>query len=74
MDFLVTRERQPWLLAECELTERAPAPALRRFAQVLRPELVVQIVADGAAHEVFEWEPGRRGYVVAADRFLGLLP
>lgn len=74
VDFLVTREGQPWLLAECKLTERAPTPALRRFAQALRPELVVQIVEEGAAHEVFEWEGGRRGYVIAANRFLGLLP
>jgi predicted AAA+ superfamily ATPase len=74
VDFLMTRDRRPWLLAECKLTERTPAPALRRFAQALREEIAVQIVAGGAVHEVFEWERGQRGYVVAADRFLGLLP
>ena len=37
VDFLVTRERKPWLLAECKLAERTPASALRRFAEILHP-------------------------------------
>ena len=74
VDFLVTRERKPWLLAECKLAEQTQAPALRQFARILQPEIVLQIVGSPSIHQAFEWQDTRRGYVVSADRFLGLLP
>jgi hypothetical protein len=59
---------------ECNLAERTPAPALQQFARILPPELVLQIVGSPSIHQAFEWQDTRRGYVLSADRFLGLLP
>jgi uncharacterized protein len=74
VDFLVTRDNKPWLLAECKTGELAPAESLRHFARVLRPEMVVQLVAAPGVHRAFECGDGKRGHVISADRFLALLP
>jgi hypothetical protein len=74
VDFLVLRDRRPWMLVECKVAETAPAPALVRFADVLGVELAVQVVGVPGVHEWFDAGRGRRGWVRSADSFLRLLP
>jgi len=73
VDFLITSNRKPWLLAECKLSDKTPSPALGHFARVLRPALTVQLIAAPGVHDFFDVE-GAPAYVVSADRFLRLLP
>jgi hypothetical protein len=45
VDFAILESRKPWMLVESKLTEAAPTPALRYFAQRLAPRMgAVQIV------------------------------
>jgi predicted AAA+ superfamily ATPase len=47
VDFLIVRDRRPWLLVETKLSDQDPAPSLRYFAQRLRPaEGAIQLVRD----------------------------
>ncbi|HJX63567.1 MAG TPA: hypothetical protein VJ860_06405 [Polyangia bacterium] len=73
MDFLITSNRKPWLLAECKLSDKAPSPAAAYFARVLRSALTVQVIAAPGVHDSFDID-GAPSYVVSADRFLPLLP
>jgi len=73
VDFLITSNRKPWLLAECKLSDKSPAPALAYFARVLRPAMTVQVIAAPGVHDSFDID-GAPAYVVSADRFLRLLP
>ncbi|MBI5499598.1 MAG: ATP-binding protein [Deltaproteobacteria bacterium] len=74
VDFLLLRDRRPWMLVECKTSDTAPSAHLLRFADVLGVELVLQVVAAGGIHEWFAAGKGRRGHVVSADSFLRLLP
>jgi predicted AAA+ superfamily ATPase len=74
VDFLVLRDRKPWMLVECKAADTAPSPHLVRFAGVLDVEIALQLVAVGGVHEWFDARNGRRGYVRSADSFLRLLP
>lgn len=49
-DFLVTRDREPWLLAECKTGQREPAAELLHFRAQLNPARCVQLV-DIADHD-----------------------
>ena len=74
VDFLVLRDRKPFLLVEAKASDREPARALRHFAASLRCPLVVQVVGESGVHEGFALSSKDRGWVVSADAFLGLLP
>jgi hypothetical protein len=43
VDFLLVRDRKPWVLAETKLAEASPSPALRYFADALGVEHLFQI-------------------------------
>lgn len=66
VDFVITDRRRPYLLLEAKLEDGAPSPALRYFAERLRPKHAVQLVRRGAA---------RRGSlpVIPAERLLGVI-
>ena len=44
VDFLVTDRRRPVLLVEAKLSDSEPSPALRYFAERLRPKWAIQVV------------------------------
>lgn len=46
VDFLVTKERKPFLLVECKTGDEAISPALRHFDAVLKPSYALQVVRD----------------------------
>jgi uncharacterized protein len=64
VDFLVLRDRRPWLLVEAKEAEPQPAPALQYFRERLRVPHALQVVRVGEA---------RRG-VEPASRWLAALP
>lgn len=72
VDFLVTWDGKPWLLAECKSGDTSIAPSLLYYAKVLNPPLVVQIVKAGGLHERFSVPGGNKGFLISADSFLGL--
>jgi uncharacterized protein len=47
VDFLVVRDRQPWLLVESKTGQREPAPDLLHFRNQLQPARCVQLVDGG---------------------------
>jgi predicted AAA+ superfamily ATPase len=64
VDFLVTDRRRPLLLVEAKLSDSEPSPALRYFAERLRPKWAIQVVRRGHARI---WGAIR---VLPAERFL----
>ena len=64
VDFLVTDRRRPVLLVEAKLSDSEPSPALRYFAERLRPKWAIQVVRRGHARI---WGAIR---VLPAERFL----
>jgi hypothetical protein len=44
VDFLVVRDRAPWLLVECKTSDFEPSPGLQRFGRMLRVERLYQLV------------------------------
>lgn len=45
VDFLVTREGQPWVLVETKWSDTQPSVAMRHFTQRLKPKRAYQLVA-----------------------------
>lgn len=45
-DFLVVRDRKPWMLVEVETGDRQPSPALRHFQAATRAPHAFQAVMD----------------------------
>lgn len=74
VDFLVTRDRRPWLMVECTLGEKGVSRHLRSFAAAIRPSLSIQLAGTPGVHEWFDLGQREKGMIVSADRFLRLLP
>lgn len=43
VDFLVCREREPWMLVECKSGSIEVSKSLHRFAEVLKPSMTIQL-------------------------------
>ncbi len=69
VDFLVTKERKPWLLVEAKVSDLDPGPAIHHFGQRLGVENKFLVVAQCE-------RPGRAGdvHVIDAPSFLLSLP
>lgn len=68
VDFLVTRERQPWFLVEAKLSETQPSENVRYFARRLNVPAMQLVRKEG----VFKKEGSI--IVISADQWLGHLP
>ncbi len=73
VDFLVTRERKPWLLVEVKLGETRLSPALSCFQDQLGAPHALQVV-HALPFEAVECLSTRRPVVVPARTFLSQLP
>ena len=73
VDFLILRDRTPWLLAECRLSDLSPSPSLRAFSTALAPAMTLQVVGVPGVHERFDLSAKGSGIVVSADKLLRLL-
>lgn len=71
VDFLVVRDRKPWLLVECRSTDTDPAPALVHYARLLSPAHAVQLVTTPKHDRAY---PALGVRVLGYDRFLADLP
>jgi uncharacterized protein len=68
VDFLITKDRQPWLLVEAQLSETQPSGDLRHFSRRLGvPGLQIVLKNDAYRRE-------DRLIVASANRWLGHLP
>ena len=74
VDFLVTRNKKPWLAVECKMNDDLPSSSLIRFTASLKPALALQVLHVKGAHQRFETHTSTPGIMVSADQFLGLLP
>lgn len=72
VDFLVTKDKKPYLLAEAKLSTQETAPALRYFAEKLKPPHVFQVARQGHADALSKRTGGI--WHVSAVRFLAALP
>jgi predicted AAA+ superfamily ATPase len=73
IDFLLTRNRKPWLAVECKLSDDEPNPSFRAFLPHLGWPPFVQLVMRAGVSRRLSVE-GRHGLVVSAERFLVSLP
>lgn len=71
VDFLITRNKKPWLLAECKSSDTSISPHLLYYAQRLNPAIVVQVVKKSGIQERFPISPKEKGFLISADAFLG---
>ncbi|HEX9594401.1 MAG TPA: AAA family ATPase [bacterium] len=67
VDFVVTRDRQPWMLVECKSGDTTPSPVLAKFAARLTTQLNFQLI-DRRGHDRFY--PETRLRVIDYERFL----
>lgn len=53
VDFLVTKNRAPWLLMECKSNNKQPTKSLLYFKEQLKPEFTYQLVTDSHFHKEY---------------------
>jgi predicted AAA+ superfamily ATPase len=53
VDFVVLRDRKPWMLVECKTNEKEPARDLITFTQMLKPARSVQLITDESIERRF---------------------
>jgi predicted AAA+ superfamily ATPase len=66
IDFVVLRDRRPWMLVECKSSELRPSPTLVKFTAKLRPTHSFQLVTPRGHDRVF---PEARVRVMEYERF-----
>ncbi len=71
VDFLVLRERKPWLAIECKSNQRSPSRSLVHFSERLAVPLRFQLVSDAAFDHTY---PEPRVRVMSYERFFAGLP
>ena len=74
VDFLVVREKKPWMLVESKLSDQNVSSSLVKFASILNTEINLQVVGAKNIQEWFHLDNGKKGQVISADSFLTLLP
>ena len=73
VDFLVSRDGEPWLLVEVKTSDTSASLALKGMQRQLGAEFALQVVADLPYEAVDCFAPGRR-MVVPMRTFLSQLP
>ncbi len=73
VDFLVSRDGEPWFLADCKSADTSIAPAMKSLQKEIGVPHAVQVVFDlpYAETDVFGWG---RPVAVSARTFLSQLP
>ena len=74
VDFLITQNRKPWMLIECKQKDATPSLQLKKFAEILMPEITLQVVEVSDVHEWFPLGSKERGQIISASAFLSILP
>ncbi|MBP9112754.1 MAG: ATP-binding protein [Polyangiaceae bacterium] len=72
VDFLIVRDRKPWLLVECKTSDTNLDPSLSYFHERLKPKLSVQLVRNGTGDKRASLRQAKPGiWIVPAADFLG---
>jgi uncharacterized protein len=71
VDFLITKEKKPWLLVECKSSDTSPSPTLCSFVDLLKPPLAVQLVATDNFYREYPQKAGVK--VIGYERFFAQL-
>ena len=67
VDFLVLRDKRPWMMVECKSGSKSPSASLLHFAALVNPPLRFQLVSD----ERFDREvPEHRLRIMGCEKFL----
>ena len=66
IDFLVTRDRKPWILVECKSKSKTPSPYLGHFSSHLKTPLNFQLVEDNDYDREF---PFQRLRILSYEKF-----
>lgn len=72
-DFLIAKDRSPFLLIETKLTDTTPTPSLLAFQSILKVPAVQLVHTPGTVRRVISGEHGDVG-VFSASRWLASLP
>lgn len=67
VDFLVLRDRRPWMMVECKSGSKQPSSSLIRFAALVNPPLRFQLVADNRFDRSY---PEHKIRVMGYEKFL----
>lgn len=73
IDFLIVRDRIPWLPVEVKIDDPTPSPNWRKFLPQLPCRLALQTCLRSGVRKVHQ-EQDRRLLVVSADELLSCLP
>jgi predicted AAA+ superfamily ATPase len=73
VDFLVVRDRTPWILVEAKRSEAALSPALSYFQEKVGAPYAFQVVVDAPYVDADCFEHKGRPFVVPAQTFLSQL-
>jgi hypothetical protein len=73
VDFVIVRDRKPWILVEAKKSEGRPSPALARFQEQTAAPYAFQVVLDADYVEADCFERPRGPLVVPARTFLSQL-
>jgi hypothetical protein len=71
VDFLVLRDRRPWMAVECKSNQRTPSASLVRFSGQLGVPLRFQLVSDPSFDRA---HPESKVRVMGCERFFAGLP
>lgn len=71
VDFLIVRDKHPWMLVECKSGSDTPAKQLLHFSEILKPEHSIQLLRRDRFHKVF---PNSGIRVLDYEIFFALLP
>jgi len=73
VDFLVIRDRKPWLLVEVKTSDTKLSPALAHFQSQIKAPHAIQVVID-LPFDPVNFLQAKRPVVVPARTFLSQLP
>ena len=73
VDFLIVKDKRAWMLIECKEGDKTPDPSLYYFSSKLKPEMTLQVINRSGVHQSFDLGQNKKGFVISADKFLGLL-
>jgi hypothetical protein len=72
VDFLIAKERKPFLLVEAKLSDMEASPALKKFQRALNIP-AIQVIEESDGYRVFSHE-GQSILVAPAYQWLSQLP
>ncbi len=70
IDFVITKDQEPWMLVECKTGNTKTSPHLQKYKEILKPRFAVQLVSKPGFEKFF---PASGILMMDYERFLGRL-